>query len=113
MSPPPCHTVVPTNTTVGQAKRNKYTDRVPVHVRFHNHVLPCNKFLVPEEITVAQFTYYIRRITHIRSEDALFFFAETSTRPLSMTATMRGTWHTERSCDDVLHITVRTENAFG
>ena len=58
--------------------RNKYPDRIPVVVeRVPNSQIPeidKRKFLVPNDISVAQFMWIIRKRIQLPSEKAIFLF---------------------------------------
>ncbi|CAH8590514.1 unnamed protein product [Schistosoma intercalatum] len=58
----------------------KYPNRVPVVVERHRHSqipdIDKHKFLVPDDVTVAQFMWIIRKRIDISSEKALFLFVE-------------------------------------
>merc|ERR1711943_24462 len=61
--------------------RSKYDDRIPVIVekapRADIAEIDKKKYLVPGDLTVAQFTYVIRKRTKLSAEQALWVFVET------------------------------------
>ncbi|CAF3580134.1 unnamed protein product [Rotaria sp. Silwood1] len=62
----------------GERIRREYPDRCAVIVeRAPNSRisdLPSKKYLVPNDVTVGQFYFLIRKRIQLRPEDALFFF---------------------------------------
>ncbi|KAH8874014.1 Gamma-aminobutyric acid receptor-associated protein-like 2 [Schistosoma japonicum] len=58
--------------------KNKYAGRVPVVVERHLNSqivdIDKHKFLVPDDVTVAQFMWIIRKRIDLSSEKALFLF---------------------------------------
>ena len=57
----------------------KYNDRIPVIVEVSkndkkNINLDKNKYLVPKDLTVAQFIYVIRKRIKLKPEQAIFMF---------------------------------------
>ena len=58
--------------------RSNYVERVPCIVENYyktvEHVLPRSKFLVPKDLTSAQFLYVIRKNLTLKPEQALFLF---------------------------------------
>ena len=61
----------------------RYPDRIPVYIeKGDNKIkeqLRKNKYLVPRDINMGQFTYVIRKQLKIRPEDAIFIFCNNTT----------------------------------
>lgn len=98
---------------------HKFPGRIPVILEIRHteqHKLPPldkAKFLVPEELTVGQFIFVIRRRIHLSHEKALFLFLNNHT--LAPTAGSMGALYAEHKNkeDGFLYITVASEDAFG
>ncbi|CAM4783847.1 unnamed protein product [Rotaria magnacalcarata] len=73
----------------GERIRREYPDRCAVVVeRAPNSRipdLPSKKYLVPNDLTVGQFYFLIRKRIQLRPEDALFFFVNNTIPSTSMT----------------------------
>ncbi|CAF0746855.1 unnamed protein product [Didymodactylos carnosus] len=69
--------------------RREYSDRVPTIVERapHSHIpeLTSKKFLVPNDLTVGQFYFLIRKRIQLPPENALFFFVNNTIPQTSMT----------------------------
>lgn len=102
--------------------RSKYPDRVPIICDFKDEVLsvidnstPKVKYLVPNELTIGQFLYVIRKkvgIDNINSAQALFLFVDDSVLPPT-SATVASVYAQHSDLDGFLYITVATEKTFG
>ncbi|CAH8581084.1 unnamed protein product [Schistosoma guineensis] len=93
----------------------KYPNRVPVVVERHRHSqipdIDKHKFLVPDDVTVAQFMWIIRKRIDISSEKALFLFVEKNMPQTS--ATIGQLYHNFHDDDGFLYISYSGENSFG
>ncbi|CAN8025108.1 unnamed protein product [Ixodes persulcatus] len=91
----------------------KYPHRIPVIVeRAPNSHVPSidkQKFLVPSDITVAQFMWIVRKRIHLSPEKALFVFVGRLMPHLSM-GDLYGTYRDE---DGFLYLAYSGENTFG
>jgi GABA(A) receptor-associated protein len=61
--------------------RNKYPEKVPIIVEKQKgyHEIPDidrNKYLVPNDITMSEFMYVIRKRIHISSDKSIYLFVE-------------------------------------
>uniref|UniRef100_A0A8C2VZ90 Uncharacterized protein n=1 Tax=Chinchilla lanigera TaxID=34839 RepID=A0A8C2VZ90_CHILA len=69
----------------GEKIRKTYADQVPVIVENAPKAqigdLDKKKYLVPSDLTVGQFYFFIRKRIHLRAEDALFFFVNNVIAP--------------------------------
>ena len=93
-----------------------HPDRVPVYVdKKKGDDLPDldnHKYLIPKDMTVAQFMVIIRKKVKIDSKKALFIFMNNSILPPNQ-ATF-GSLHAEYAdSDGVLYTTFAVENTFG
>jgi len=95
--------------------RSKYPDRIPVVVeRVPNSQIPeidKRKFLVPNDISVAQFMWIIRKRIQLPSEKAIFLFVN-KTIPQS-SSTMGQIYTNFKDEDGFLYIAYSGENTFG
>lgn len=95
--------------------RAKYPDRIPVVVEKaqNSHVpdIDKRKFLVPSDISVAQFMWIIRKRIQLPSEKALFLFVG-KILPQS-SASMGQIYEEQKDEDGFLYIAYSGENTFG
>ncbi|KAK2530222.1 Gabarapl2 [Columba guinea] len=109
--------------------RAKYPDRVPVSNRASfTHVLRAKvivekvsgsqivdidkrKYLVPSDITVAQFMWIIRKRIQLPSEKAIFLFVDKTVPQSSLT--MGQLYEKEKDEDGFLYVAYSGENTFG
>jgi GABA(A) receptor-associated protein len=93
----------------------KYPDRVPIICDRSIKSLPeidKKKYLVPNDLTVGQFSYVIRKRLSLKPEEALFIFIDNKTIP-SMTANMGTVYNQYKDQDGFLYLTYAKENVFG
>ena len=115
MSTPSNKARAPTERTAKDL-RDKYPDRIPVIVSKSqscnlNEIDKC-KYLVPDNYTVGQFVYIIRKRIVIPKEKAIFiFFIENVLFPTS--ALMSEMYDKYKDKDGFLYITYSGENTFG
>ena len=93
----------------------KYPDRIPIIVEKskNSNIAPIdkNKFLVPNDITVGQFVYIIRKRIELTPEKAIFVFIDNILPP---TACNMKEIYEQHKCDDgFLYIEYSGENTFG
>lgn len=94
----------------------KYPNRIPVIVE---RAAGCknidnidkNKFLVPEDLTVGQFQYVIRKRLSLDAGQALFLFIDDQLYPV--TILLKKVYVENKSDDKFLYITYTGENTFG
>ena len=95
--------------------REKHPDRVPVILsRAENSVVPESsktKFLVPCDLTVGQFVYFVRKNIKLNPEQAIFIFVKNALPPIS--ALMAEVYQNHKEDDGFLYITYSGENTFG
>ena len=102
--------------------RSKYPERVPVIVeRQPNANVPIidkNKYLVPNDLTVGQFMYVIRKRMKLPPEQALFIFVQrefpnrSSIMP-NQACLMSTIYDESRDKDGFLYVNYTGENTFG
>tara|TARA_Y100000389_G_scaffold204028_2_gene254592 strand:+ start:816 stop:1178 length:363 start_codon:yes stop_codon:yes gene_type:complete len=110
------------NNSFGKRKINydtimkNYHDRIPVIVEKDKHSqylndIDKNKFLVPHELTLAQFLYIIRQRCNLEPAQSLYLFCGNTLPPTSHTL---GNIYNECKDDDgFLYIKYCAENTFG
>lgn len=120
----------------GERIRKKYPDRVPVIKTFFKPFcfiflnvlhffqiivekapksrisdLDKRKYLVPNDLTVGQFYFLIRKRIQLRAEDALFFFVNNQIPPTS--ATIGALYQEHADEDKFLYIAYSDESVYG
>lgn len=95
----------------------KYPDRIPIIVERDNQrsnnlpVIDKKKFLVPNDLTIGQFVYVIRKRIKLSPEKAIFLMIDNK---LPQTSTlMSKIYQEEKDDDNFLYITYSSENVFG
>ena len=96
--------------------KEKYTDRIPVIVEKKNvsDGLPDidkKKFLVPQDITVGQMAYVIRKRIKLQPEQALFIVCNGKMPPTS--ELLSGLYEREADSDFFLYLSYVGEVAYG
>jgi len=95
----------------------KHPDRIPVICEKHERasvLLPQvdkYKYLVPNDLTIGQFIYVIRKRIHLTPEKAIYLFID-GIIPQS-NETLFNIYHTHRDRDGFLYISYTNENTFG
>lgn len=95
--------------------REKYPDRIPVIVeraeKSDIEEIDKKKYLVPEDLTVGQFVYVIRKRIKLSPEKAIFIFVNNVLPPTS--APLATVYEERKDEDGFLYITYSGENTFG
>ena len=93
----------------------KYTTRIPVIVCKDQSCkladIDKQKFLVPKDMTLAQFIYIIRKRIDLRSDEALFTLINNNL--LTGSRLMEHVYDSEKDKDGFLYIVYTSENTFG
>ncbi|XP_029644649.1 gamma-aminobutyric acid receptor-associated protein-like 2 [Octopus sinensis] len=95
--------------------KRKYPERLPIIVeklpRSHIQALEKKKFLVPSDLTVAQFMWMLRKKIQLPSEKAIFLFVG---RMLPQSSANMGQVYQEHKDEDgFLYVAYSGENTFG
>jgi len=95
--------------------RSKYPDRIPVICEKADKSdipdIDKKKYLVPQDLTVGQFMYVIRKRIRLPPERAIFIFVGTV---IPQQASLMSTIYEEaKDADGFLYITYSGENTFG
>lgn len=95
--------------------RNKYPDRVPVIVeKAHKSDITDidkNKYLVPDDLTIGQLVYVVRRRIKLPPEKALFLFINNTIPPTAAVISNVYAEHVDE--DGFLYVEYNGENVFG
>lgn len=96
--------------------RNKYPDKIPIIVEKDLNCKNINeidkkKFLVPNDLTMGQFIYVIRKRIKVNSEKSIFLFVNNK---LPATSSLLSLVYDENKSDDgFLYVSYSGENTFG
>lgn len=95
--------------------RQKYAGRIPVICEKAEKsditTIDKRKYLVPNDLTVGQFVYVIRKRIKLEAEKAIFIFVNDVLPPTS--ALMGHIYEEHRDKDGFLYVTYSGENTFG
>merc|ERR1712062_283931 len=95
--------------------RSKYPDRIPVIVQkvegSNIEKIDKRKYLIPADITAAQFMWIIRKRINLPSERAIFLFVDKMVPQSSWT--MGELYSQHKDADGFLYIAYSGENTFG
>ena len=93
----------------------RYPDRIPIIVEKDKKSkirdIDKNKFLVPNDMTLGQFMYVVRKRIKLDSTEALFFFVNNVL--CNNTQTLDEIYKTYKDKDGFLYILYTSENTFG
>ena len=98
--------------------KEQYNDRLPVIVEKSptgGKNLPeidKKKYLVPEDLTVAQFLYVVRKRFKIDSTQAIFLFCNNNTLPVTSNS-MKSLYDEQKDDDGFLYMYYCAESTFG
>ena len=96
--------------------KNKHSDRIPCIVeKCHKcHKISSidkKKFLVPNDLTMGQFIYIIRKRINLKPDEALFVLVNNTLQPSSIT--ISEVYETQADKDGFLYVVYSSENTFG
>ena len=96
--------------------RSKYPERVPVIIEkdFNSDIIDLdkNKYLVPDELTIGQLIYVIRKRIKLPPEKAIFIFIDRATlAPTS--ALLSNVYEEHKNEDGFLYVTYSGQDSFG
>jgi len=95
----------------------KYSDRIPIIVERYNRgsndlpLIDKKKFLVPNDLTVGQFVYVIRKRIKLSAEKAIFIMIDNKLPQTSML--ISELYQDYKHDDNFLYLTYSSENVFG
>ena len=95
--------------------KEKYSDRIPVIIEkyYRSKLLDIdkNKYLVPKDLTIGQFTYIIRKRIKLNSYEALYVLFNNTL--LNTNALISSVYDEYKDEDGFLYIIYTSENTFG
>lgn len=95
--------------------REKYPNRVPVFVDKHKSStisdIDKNKFLVPSDMTLGQFSFIVRKRIKLKPEEAMYIFI--NDKLLVMTMLMSSIYKENKETDGFLYVSYCSEATFG
>lgn len=98
-----------------QRIKRKYPDRCPIICEMVNDSnlgkLDKQKYLVPQDLTVGQFIYVIRKRIKLSAEQSLFLFINGTLPPTSASLSLIYAEH--KDDDGFLYVAVSGESTFG
>ena len=106
-----------TKETREESKRvlERYPDKVPIIVDIAKDCslkpLDKNKYIVPNDMTMGQFLYVIRKKIEIKSGDAIFIFCNKCL--VKNSDTLLSVYNINKHENGFLYFTVSTESTFG
>ena len=105
-----------TRVTESARVKFKYPDRVPVIVERSSKdadipVMSKRKFLVPNDLTLGQFVFLIRKQLSLPPQKAIFMFIQNVIPPTAML--MSDIYTTKKDPDGFVYFLVCSENTFG
>lgn len=95
----------------------KFPSRLPLIVEIHpsskKNIPPLDKskYLVPQELTVGQFLYVLRKRLKLKAEQAIFLFFKNELSPTS--ELLSSVYEKHKDKDSFLYSYLSTENTFG
>ena len=89
----------------------RYPDKIPVYVE--GEKLTQNKFLVPYDITVAQFLYMLREKVLLTPTESIFLFFGKRREIMPSSMIIREIYDRLKDDDDMLYAFYSKENVFG
>ena len=94
----------------------KYADRIPIICEKNSRSkntppIDKTKYLVPNDLTIGQFVYVIRKRMQLAPEKAIFIFIGNNIPPSSQR--LIDTYYFHRDEDGFLYISYSCENTFG
>ena len=95
----------------------KYPDRIPIICERSTSTsndcpnIDKNKFLVPNDFTLGQFIFIIRKRMHLPPEKAIFLFINSNF--YNSAVLLSNIYETDKDDDGFLYITYAFENTFG
>ena len=99
-----------------QRIKDKYPDRVPVVVEKEKGVdmpdLDKKKYLVPNDLSVGQFSYVIRKRLKLKAEKALYLFTQDGTIPPT-SELLVNIYNKHKDSDNFLYLYITAERTFG
>ena len=91
---------------------SKYPQRVPIIVDSNKEIyLDKNKYIVPNDLTVGQFMYILKKRIHIKYEQSIFLLCNNEL--IMNTEVINDLFYKQKDYDGFLYIIISLENTFG
>ena len=96
---------------------DKYPERVPIIVEVSKRniddfkTLDKQKFLVPQDLTVGQFAYIIRKRVKLESKSAMYLII--NGKMINTNANIGDIYETDKDHDNFLYVCICMESVFG
>ena len=102
--------------TESERIRKKYPDRIPIIVEHSKNsdnipTIDKQKYLVPGDLTMGQFSYVIRKRIKLSPEKALFLMV--NNKLVNTSEIMNNIYEKEKDVDGFIYIILCGENTFG
>jgi len=99
-----------------QRIKEKYKDKLPIivekSIKSDISSIDKKKYLVPDDITIGQFVYIIRKRIELSPEKAIFIFLGDNTIPPT-SSLLSDLYDKHKDDDEFLYLTYAGENTFG
>ena len=96
--------------------KDKYSDKIPIivekSIKSDISEIDKKKYLVPNDITVGQFVYIIRKRIELSPEKAIFIFVNNNSVPPT-SSLLSDLYEKYKDDDGFLYLTYAGENTFG
>lgn len=90
----------------------KYKNRVPIIVDTKNNIfLDKNKYIVPNDLTIAQFMYILKKRIFIHYNQSVFLICNNTL--ITNTELTKNVYNKNKDYDGFLYIIIALENTFG
>ena len=90
----------------------KYSERVPIIVDCKDNInIDKNKYIVPKDLTMAQFIFIIKKRINVTQEQSVFFICNNSL--LMNTETLESIYENNKEPDGFLYVVLSLENTYG
>lgn len=95
--------------------KKKYPDKIPIILEKYKSLklenIKKNKYLVPEDLTVSQFLFVIRKKINLSSEESIYLFCNNTL--LCANSMFYDLYEKYRDDDNFLYLFYDSENTFG
>ena len=90
----------------------KYSDRIPIIVDCKDEIkIDKNKYIVPKDLTMAQFIFIIKKRINLTQEQSIFFICNNTL--LMNTETLESIYENNKEPDGFLYVVLSLENTYG
>lgn len=97
---------------ISEKIKSKYPQRVPIIVDCKEEInLDKNKYIVPNDLTVGQFIYILKKRIQINHEQSIFLLC--NNKLITANEIISNLYHKQKDYDGFLYIIICLENTFG